>query len=302
MIEILASGLYLEGLAVDGDTVWYSDVIAGGVHRYSPVEPHSVVMSDRKWIGGVHFAADGSIVATGRGGTMLAGAYATNGIPMLDSINGVPINGINEIAPDNEGGYYFGGCDLDAIVSAKRPSVVSLYHVSANGGVRELCGGLRFTNGMALSDDGRRLYCNESFDGTYVHDVGSDGALSNRRLLLAKPDCDGLALDVEGNAWITGFASSFIERVRPDGSLLDRLQTPAGAITQCRFGGPDMRTLYLATVPADAGQKLAAGDLPASESSYLMRVRVEVAGRKIPKIAIPTSVRTRKEASSFDRT
>ena len=112
----------------------------------------------------------------------------------------------------------------------------------------------------------------------------ADGSLSNRRLFLEKPDCDGMALDADGNVWITGFSSSHIERVAPDGTVLDRFETPAEAITQCRFGGADMRTLYMVTVPGDAGANLAAGRLPERRNSHLVRVRVDTPGQVIPKL------------------
>lgn len=284
--ETLASGLYLEGLAIDGDTVWYSDVIAGGVHRWSPDQAAAVVVPDRQWIGGVQIAQDGSILSTGQGGVVRSDPDTGESDWLLHEENGRVINGINEVAPDGKGGYYFGGCDLDAIAEARRPDSVSICHVSGSGGIRELCEGLGFTNGLALSPDGARLYCNESFDGTYVHDVAEDGTLSNRRLFLEKPDCDGLALDVGGNLWITGFSSSHIERVAPDGTLLDRFETPAEAITQCRFGGADMRTLYMVTVPGDAGANLAAGRLPDRRNSHLVRVRVDTPGQVIPKLPV----------------
>ena len=65
-----------------------------------------------------------------------------------------------------------------------------------------------------------------------------------------------MALDAEGNLWITGFRSSDITRARTDGSLLTPVATPAGAITQVRFGGADMRDFYFTSVPADGGDSL----------------------------------------------
>jgi sugar lactone lactonase YvrE len=282
--ETLASGLYLEGLAVDGDSVWYSDVIAGGVHRWSADRLAAVLVPDRKWIGGVQIAQDGSILSTGQGGIMRSNPETGESEWLLHEADGAVINGINEFVPDGRGGYYFGGCDLDAVAAARRPDAVSICHVSPSGDLRTLCDGLGFTNGLALSGDGARLYCNESFDGTYVHDVVTDGSLSNRRLFLKKPDCDGMALDAAGNVWITGFSSSHIERVAPDGTVLDRFETPAEAITQCRFGGADMRTLYIVTVPKDAGANLAAGRMPERRNSHLVRVGVDTPGQVIPKL------------------
>ena len=50
--------------------------------------------------------------------------------------------------------------------------------------VRQLCSGLRFSNGVALSPDGRRLYHNETFVGLWAYDIMPDG----KQLLVVVPD------------------------------------------------------------------------------------------------------------------
>jgi len=70
------------------------------------------------------------------------------------------------------------------------------------------------------------------FDSTYVFDVLPDLSLEQPRLLLAKKTADGMALDAEGNLWITGFPwSSDITRARPEGTLLPPVPTPAGGLS-----------------------------------------------------------------------
>jgi len=52
--EAVVSGIYLEGLAVDCDRsiVWYSDVIAGGVHGLGQCRSPMVCNPERMWTGG----------------------------------------------------------------------------------------------------------------------------------------------------------------------------------------------------------------------------------------------------------
>src|SRR5271156_1727342 len=63
----------------------------------------------------------------------------------------------------------------------------------------------------------------------------------------------------DGNIWITGFRSGSVTRLRADGTSLPPLSTPAGAITQIRFGGADLREYYINTVPAAGGGRLQNG-------------------------------------------
>jgi hypothetical protein len=49
-------------------------------------------------------------------------------------------------------------------------------------------------------------------------------------------------------------------------------------VTQVRFGGADLRDVYINTVPIDAGDRLAVGELPTEKTSVLYRGRSETPG------------------------
>ena len=100
-------------------------------------------------------------------------------------------------------------------------------------------------------------------------------------MLLEKVDADGMALDAEGNIWITGFRSNFLTRVQSDGTPLPRVETPAGAVTQIRFGGLDMRDFYINTVPAEGGDSLKDGVPLTAKNSFMYRGRSAVPGMAI---------------------
>jgi sugar lactone lactonase YvrE len=283
--EPVARGLYLEGLAVDyaRNTVWYSDVITGGIHGLGPDGPLPQVLNpERMWTGGVMMNADGSVLSSGPGGIMWNNPQTGRSGWLIHEIDGQVINGINEMMPDGTGGIFFGTNDIDSIIAGQATKPTALYRLTRDRRLIKLADGIGFTNGVMLSPDRSRLYCNDTFVCTWAFDVGPDLTLSNKRKLVDKDDVDGMALDAEGNLWITGFRSSAITRVRPDGSLLDPVPTPGGAITQVRFGGADMRDVYINTVPADAGDTLKDGGMPTEPSSVTYRARSTVAGMPIP--------------------
>ena len=125
----------------------------------------------------------------------------------------------------------------------------------------------------------RRFYCNDTFKGTWAFDVTDDLTLDNQRLLIEKEDADGMALDAEGNIWITGFRSNFFTRLTPDGrSCLEDFETPAGSITQLRFGGADRRDIYFNSVPSDGGDTLKEGGEITATNSFLFKGRSETPG------------------------
>ena len=281
--EPIAKGLYLEGLAIDHarELVWYSDVIAGGIHGIGARGSAGILNPDRMWTGGVMMNVDGAVLSSGAGGIMWNQPDTGKSGWLVREIGGTPVNGINEMTTDGAGGIYFGTIDLERIIRGEPTRPASLYRLSADGEAQLVADGLGLVNGLMMSADGKKLYCNETFDATYVYDIMPDLSLTNRRLLIKKEDCDGMALDADGNLWITGFRSSELTRATPGGSPLAPISTPAGAVTQIRFGGRDMRDYYITCVPVDGGDGLAVGVRPTLERSILYRGRSEVAGLPI---------------------
>jgi sugar lactone lactonase YvrE len=279
--ERVASGVYLEGLTVDYErnVVWYSDVIAGGIHGVRA--DGSKVRSfneGRMWTGGVMMNEDGSVLSTGQGGIMWNNPDSGKSGWLLDRLEGKPINGVNEMVPDGTGGIYFGTNDIEMVIAAKQTRPTAIYRLTPDGDVIKVADGINFSNGLMYDGTRRRFYCSDTFACAWAWDVENDLSLSNKRVLLAKDDCDGMALDTEGNVWITGFRSSgFIARVKPDGTPLANVESPTGSITQVRFGGTDMRDCYVNVVPADGGDSLKDGK-PLRGGSYLYRGRSAVPG------------------------
>lgn len=281
--EKIAAGVYLEGLAVDyqRNIVWYSDVIGGGVHGLMPNGGTQSFNPERMWTGGILVNDDGAVLSSGAGGIMWNHPETGKSGWLLHEMDGAVINGINEMVPDGSGGIYFGSCDIENIQQGLSPRPSAIYRLTAEREVIKLAEGINFANGLMLSEDRRRFYCNDTFHCSWVFDVNSDLSLCNQRKFLDKDDADGMALDAEGNIWITGFRSSVITRVMPDGSRLSGYETPGGANTQIRFGGADMRDVYITSVPADGGDNLKDGVAITEKKSFLYRGRSEIAGMPI---------------------
>lgn len=280
----IASGIYLEGLAIDHvrDVIWFSDVIGGGIHGVSPDgNPLASFNTDRMWTGGVMMNADGSVLSTGEGGIMWNNPDTGKSGWLLDSIDGKPINGINEMAPDGQGGIFFGTNDIEMVINGEATRPTEIYRLTANRELIKLAQDIGFTNGLMFDANRMRFYCNDTFHCTWAFDVGEDLTLTNKRCLLEKEDADGMSLDAAGNVWVTGFRSNFLTRVAPSGERLADLPTPAGSITQLRFAGPDMRDIYFNSVPSDGGDTLKDGGELTAHNSFLFKGRSETPGMKL---------------------
>lgn len=282
--EKIASGLYLEGLAVDHirDVVWYSDVIAGGIHGVKPDGTRvGSFNASRMWTGGVMMNADGAVLSTGEGGIMWNHPDTGKSGWLLDSIEGKPINGINEMMPDGQGGIFFGTNDIEMVIEGAQTRPTELWRLTADRELIMLADAIGFSNGIMFDAARNRFYCNDTFKGTWSFDVTADLRLENRQLLIEKEDADGMSLDADGNLWITGFRSNYFTRMTPTGERLADWLTPAGSITQLRFGGADGCNVYFNSVPANGGDTLKDGGEITAANSFLFKGRSKTPGLKI---------------------
>lgn len=273
--EPITTGFYLEGLLVDGADIWFTDVTAGGIQK---VGSDAVLLPDRTMIGGLCRNADGSLLVAGAGGIVWVDPDTGRTGTLVEGLNGV-----NELRADGRGGLYFGTIDLPSILQGRRPEPSTIQHLAADGTRTQLWDGLTFANGLAISPDRSTLYFNESFSASRAFPIGKDGSLGEPRTLIEMPDCDGMALDAEGNIWVCGFGSGELRCVTPDGEEVRRLALPGDACTNIRFGGPDLRDLYVTIVTRVSAQALAEGTPLIERNSTLYRTRSPIPGAPVER-------------------
>ncbi len=153
-----------------------------------------------------------------------------------------------KVGPD--GAFWVGSTDARPV---KGP-VSKLYRVTADGGVTTKVEGLKVSNGLAWTADGRTMFHSDS-RGPWLERWDFDpatGAMSNRRriadLTEAEGRPDGGACDAEGNYWSGGVSAGVLNCFAPDGRLLSRLPMPVQWPTMPCFGGPELRTLYVTSL------------------------------------------------------
>lgn len=112
-----------------------------------------------------------------------------------------------------------------------------------------------FPNGMALSQDERFLFIAQSHtDDVLKVEILPDGTAGQQEVYARGLERipDGLAFDVQGNLFVSCYASDNIFRVTPDRkvSLLayDRAGTILARPTNIAFGGPANEYLYVANL------------------------------------------------------
>jgi gluconolactonase len=270
---VIAAGFqFPEGICVGPDGTLHLVELAGGCVSRIRDGQREVLASPGGAPNGAAFDGQGRLVFCNNGGNWPAapstgGEHGLGGLPALiqrlepdgsvstvvDEIDGRALNSPNDICFDPDGGFWFTDPRWaprrdDLSLDMSRVGTGDLCHVAANGTRRRTETGLRFPNGLALSDDGRRLWVDETATGkVHVFDVAGPGELGPSQLCAelgedAVPD--GMCLDVEGRLYVASHGTGKVF-VLEDGELVEEILFEDAEITNVCFGGPERRTLYV---------------------------------------------------------
>jgi sugar lactone lactonase YvrE len=202
-------------------------------------------------------------VAPAKGGGFVAGLRS--GLWMLDEQGSKlemlaanpedpTVSRFNDGRTDPSGRFWAGTVDETKQGSA------GLYRYDKSGLVK-LAGGLRTSNGLAFSPDGRTMYHSDTprfVVNRYDYDAASGAATQRRVFVELKPTAqdrgrpDGAAVDVEGCYWTALYEGGRIQRYDPSGKLMGEFSVPVRCPTMPAFGGADLKTLFVTTA-RDAG-------------------------------------------------
>jgi len=154
-----------------------------------------------------------------------------------------------KVGPD--GAFWVGTMDDRA---GTRQPIGALYRVTADGTVEKKIDGLKVSNGLAFSPDGRTMFHSDSTAAwldRWDIDVAT-GAIANRRRIAEMTEAmgrpDGGATDTDGNYWSAGISAQRLNKFAPDGRLIESYPVPVGAPTMPCFGGLDLKTLYVTSL------------------------------------------------------
>ncbi|HEY2815137.1 MAG TPA: SMP-30/gluconolactonase/LRE family protein [Acidimicrobiales bacterium] len=194
-VEVLAGGYQLvEGPRVDGDgNVWFTEVLGGGVHRWSPSTGSvETVVPKRRGVGGLALHADGGVVVSGRDITHVQ-PDGTNRL-LFAAPDGV--TGFNDIAATSDGGVLAGGLRFmpfggDEVVPG------AFWHITSPENAELVVDDIGWPNGVG--DDGSTWRFCDYHRGT-ITVIDRDGG---RRLVTTPSgEADGMAFDDDGGMWI----------------------------------------------------------------------------------------------------
>jgi gluconolactonase len=139
---------------------------------------------------------------------------------------GSPFKGPNDFVADAQGGIFMSASGPWETA----PIVGKIVYRSPDGTLRAVTNDLHYPNGLALSPDGKTLYCSETYAYRILaFTVGADGKLGERREFARTADIagsdkplapDGLKTDEDGNLCIALYEGGQVLVIDPAAKLL----------------------------------------------------------------------------------
>ena len=246
------------GVALGESPIWcaarqalfFVDITGRRLHRFTPATGERQSWPVAEDIGCVALNKAGGFVAGLRSGIWLLDEQARLQQRLAENPEDQAGSRFNDGAIDPRGRFWVGTID-----ERKQGGKAHLYRFDRRG-LMTMADGLLTSNGLAFSPDGRTMYHADTPRfrvDRYDYDPAT-GAAENRRSFIqldptgtdrGRPD--GAAVDSDGCYWTALYEGGRVERHDPDGRLMARYPVAARCPTMPRFGGADLKTLYLTT-------------------------------------------------------
>ncbi|MBX4934618.1 SMP-30/gluconolactonase/LRE family protein [Rhizobium bangladeshense] len=240
--------------------LWHVDILAPAIVRISAggkIDRFAMPAA----VGCLGLCRDGRIVVGLQTGVHLFDPVSGDLEFLCDPV-GRDINGrLNDGKVGPDGHFWVGS------ISEAKPQVndAALYRVGADGSTRTVATGLTSSNGLAWSPDGRRMYHSDSrqcFLRAFDFDPKTGEIGKGRRLRgfteeQGRPD--GATTDRDGFYWSAGVSAGRLNRISPDGEIVEIYILPVAAPTMPCFGGPEFSTLYVTSLSTDRTGRFEAG-------------------------------------------
>jgi gluconolactonase len=287
--------VFTEGPAVDrAGNVFFTNTMASKILRWDPKAKRlSVFREQTQETNGLAFDPRGRLLACeGKAGRVTRTDMKTGRIEVLaDKFRSFPFAAPNDVCLDDKGRIYF--TSRPGVTDPTKGNVNAVYRIDDDDADSRQGDGrykveqllrwpdIHMPNGIVTSPDNKILYIIESHpDAKHHRDIRAfdlkDGKLSSERVLIdfyPGRSGDGMRVDAEGNLYVAaglhktrGTSETLDTRpgihvVSPQGKLLGFRETPEDTITNCAFGGEDLRTLYVTC------------------GTLLLSIRTEIAGK-----------------------
>ncbi|MFP5108426.1 SMP-30/gluconolactonase/LRE family protein [Neobacillus sp. C211] len=228
--KVAAGSGFMEGINFDrSGNIWMVSPPTGEIIK---VEDDKISIIE-KYAGllpvGAKFHKDGRLFITDVTGTLYAYDPTTGDrTTIVDSYNGSPLKGLNDLVFDQDGGLYF----TEPMGSSATKPTGRVFYLPPNSKEPVLFQeGIAYPNGIAISANGQRVYISE-FATNRIISVPSKNAKDARETPFVFGQFeggigpDGLAVDTEGNLYVAHFQAGEIVVLDASGFKYGTIRLP----------------------------------------------------------------------------
>ena len=275
---------FTEGPAWHPDgSVFFSDIENNRIMRRDFAGKLHVYRSPSGKANGLVFDLEGRLIACEGGNRRVTRTNPDGSLTVLAvRYQGKKFNSPNDVTLDSKGNLYFtdpryGDRETVEMLDEAAKSIEGVYRIGTDGRVKRLLTHeISRPNGIAVSPDDRYLYVavNSNDDQGSYRELWSFEFDPARNLVAGSGmkifdwgsdrGPDGMAVDQSGRLFVTaglnyaapphetaGKYRAGVYVISPEGKLLQTIPVPMDMVTNCAFGGPDRKTLFVT-----AGHKL----------------------------------------------
>jgi len=247
----------------DARRLYWVDSVSRLIRAYDPATGETTNTATPSMVGSVGLAEGGQVVAGLVDAIAAIDLASGRCTPLLTLDPPEPDVRFNDGKVDREGRFVCGTMGIHAEPKGE------LYRVSASGRSRVLANGIRISNSLCFSPDGRTMYFADSLDKAvraYRYGADDDSPVDEPRIFVDTSAFgsgpDGATVDADGCVWVALVQAGRLARFTPAG-VLDRLvEAPTDMPSCMAFGGADLSTLYVTSIK-DSGTGRAISRHPA---------------------------------------
>ncbi len=285
--RIESEEVFTEGPAVDANgDVYFTNIPASQILKLDVREKElSVFRSGSHGANGLRFDTNGDLLACeGDSGQVTRTDMTSGEITVIaKEYNHKLLQAPNDLDFDSQGRIYFSSRTGNP--DPEKENMRAVYRIDPDGTIHQLLvePQVHMPNGIVISPDETKLYLIEADGKKDRHrkilqfDLQPDGTIINPRTLFdfyPGRSGDGMCIDEEGNLYVaaglhnTRNSSETLDTrpgihvISPRGKLLAFRETPEDTVTNCTFGGNDLKTLFVTC------------------GTYLLSIRTQIPGKR----------------------
>lgn len=256
---------FCEGPAIDSaGNFYFSEFTAEHrIWKISPSGEESVFRANSNGSNGLAFDMQGRLVSA-ETDRVTRTEHDSSVTVLAQTGDGLVLGSVNDVTLSVAGAMYF-----------TNHSGGSVFYRDGEGLVSEYTG-FNVPNGIEWKEESDLVYvCLSDDQKVFVYDTQGDGSMVNGREFAALDRPDGITLDEQGNVYVANIRQHEVAVFDSLGARLGSIVVDETRISNCAFGGPENRTLYM------------------TGGSGVYKVELLVPGRRYP---VTVSIRNNKSS------